>query len=65
MTNFEKIKAMSVEQTAKYIYIKDDALCDEICISNCPCNNGEDVESDDCIRCIKNGLKARLIPNDR
>ena len=65
MTNFEKIKAMSVEQVAKYIYIKDDVLCDEICKSNYPCNNGEDVEPDNCIRCIKKCLKARRIPNDR
>ena len=60
MTNFEKIKAMSVEQIAKYIYIKDDALRDEICISNCPCNNGEDVESDNCIRCIKKWLESEI-----
>ena len=58
MTNFKKIKAMGVEQVAKYIYIKDDVLCDEICKSNYPCNHGDDVEPDDCIRCIKNWLES-------
>lgn len=60
MTNFEKIKSVSVEQMSKYIYKHDDALCDEICNRNGLCNNGDDVEPDDCIVCIKNWLESEV-----
>ncbi len=60
MTNYERIKAMRVEKMAEYIYLRDETLCDEICKSNSPCNNGDDVESDDCIRCIKKWLESEV-----
>ena len=65
MTNFEKIKAMGVEELAEYIDKHDDALCDKICNAvwkqHHICPDGIDDESVErycCIRCIKNWLES-------
>lgn len=60
-THFERIKAMSVEEMAEYIYEHDDNLNDIICkamYSECPW--GDLVSSDNCLCCIKKWLESEV-----
>lgn len=57
MTNLEKIRNRSLEETATYILRHDDLLCDKICNAQGDCPYGDDVELVDCIECIKRWLK--------
>ena len=56
MTNLEKIRNRSLEETATYILRHDDLLCDKICNAQGDCPYGDDVESVDCIECIRRWL---------
>ena len=61
MTNFERIKLRTIEETADYIYSHDDALLDEICKSKGEeCPFGDDVESVNCKGCIKKWLESEV-----
>jgi hypothetical protein len=60
-THFERIKAMSVEEMAEYIYEHDDNLNDVICktmYSECPW--GDLVSPDNCLCCIKKWLEREV-----
>lgn len=60
-TNFERIKAMSVEEMAKYIYEHDDDLNDVICKTIYPeCPWGDLVSPDNCLGCIKKYLESEV-----
>lgn len=59
VTNFDRIKAMSVEEMAKYIYEYDDDLNDVICKTIYPeCPWGDFVSPDNCLSCIKKYLES-------
>jgi hypothetical protein len=61
MTNYERIKAMSVEEMAKYIYEHDDNLNDVICKTIYPeCPWGDLVSPDNCLGCIKKYLESEV-----
>ena len=60
MTNLEKIRNRSLDETARYIYSHDDNLCDEICESHGECPFGDNVETHNCIDCIKQWLKEEV-----
>lgn len=57
MTNLEKYRNRSLEETARYIHSRDDELCDEICKSRGECPFGDNVDTSNCIDCIKSWLK--------
>ena len=62
MTNFEKIKAMSVEELANVIYKANDEICFNNCISDTgnkfSCKFGENVDEQNCKECMKNWLES-------
>lgn len=52
-TNYDRIKELSVEELAEYIYTHDDDL-DMICKSSYDtCPFGDDVEPSNCKECVK------------
>ena len=55
MTNFERIKILTIDDVAEYLYKTDDLLMDEICINsyNNDCPFGDTVQPSDCKNCIK------------
>ena len=61
VTHFDRIKAMSVEEMAKYIYEHDDNLNDVICKTIYPeCPWGDLVSPDNCLDCIKKYLESEV-----
>ena len=63
-TNYDRIKNMSVEELADFIY---DAV-DKICFENCTkdtgnklqCRFGEDVTPERCVECMKHYLESEV-----
>lgn len=61
MTNYDRTKAMSVEEMADYIYSHDDELNDKICKTmHTECPFGDDVEPNNCKDCIKQWLESEV-----
>ena len=58
MTNFERIKLMSIEDMADYIYAHDDELNDRICKFHGECPYGDDVRVENCKECVKHWLES-------
>ena len=72
MTNYEKIKAMSVDDLAEKIYEIDDGQLDfSYCGENCPnvskcdelLDSKEGIRSEMCIEGIKHWLESEAEPN--
>ena len=67
MTNFEKIKAMDVEDLANVIYKANDEICFNNCISDTgnkfSCKFGENVDERNCQECMKNWLESEADDN--
>ena len=57
MTNYDAIKAMSVEDMAAYICKHDDDLLDSIC-GSLICPYGDDAEQYNCIDCVRRWLMS-------
>ena len=62
MTNFERIKEMSVEELANVLYGANDKICFANCMSatgyKFGCKFGEDVDEQNCKECMKNWLES-------
>lgn len=58
ITNLDAIRARSMEEIAKYIFEIDTALMNSICQQaySGECPFGDEVESSDCINCVKRWL---------
>jgi len=64
LTNFDRIKAMSVEELADVIYRAND----DICFSNCQkgtgdkfcCPYGDEITNEQCIGCVKKWLESEV-----
>lgn len=60
-TNFDRIKAMSVEEMAEHIYLHDDRLNDVVCKTmhkHCPF--GDNVTPQNCVSCVKKWLESEV-----
>lgn len=64
MTNFERIKILTVDDVAEYLYKTNDLLMDEICINsyNNDCPFGDTVQPSDCKNCVKVWLNREINP---
>lgn len=63
ITNFDRIKAMSVEELAEYLYNTDDLLCDEICKHSqvdYVCPYADEPTKEMCINCVKKWLESEV-----
>ena len=60
MTNLESIRNIGLDEAARYIYLHIDNLMDEICNSRGSCPFGDNVESGNCIDCIKQWFKEEV-----
>ena len=64
MTNFEKIKAMGLEEVAEFMY----GAADKICFENCAketgnkfsCERAGEIKPEMCINCMKHWLKSEV-----
>ncbi len=60
-TNYYRIRNMSVEELADYIYNHDDMLNDTICKTmHATCPFGDNVEPENCKTCIKQWLESEV-----
>ncbi len=63
-TNYDQVKAMSVEQMADFMYDAVDKICFERCSKETGnefcCKHGEDVRPESCINCIKHWLESEV-----
>ena len=68
MTNFEKIKAMNVEQLTEVLYDANDRVCFENCAKETgnkySCLHGEEVPTDACVKCMKNWLESEAVQDE-
>ena len=68
MTNFEKIKAMSLEEMAEFMYDAADKICFENCTretgNKFSCLHGEEVPTDACVKCMKCWLESEAADNE-
>ena len=63
-TNYDRIKSMSLEQLAEFLY----SASDEICFANCSrdtgnkfaCKFGNDVSFENCKNCMKEYLESEV-----
>ena len=68
MTNYDRIKAMSVEEMAKFIDTHNDDLGGKICFWYCEkttgskykCPYNEEERDKRCIECVKQWLKSEV-----
>lgn len=64
MTNYDRIKAMSVEEMADLIYDVADKICFRNCSAStgnefeCPC--GENLDISNCKNCMKQWLESEV-----
>lgn len=63
-TNHERIKAMSVEELAEFMYSAPDKICFENCTKNTgnkfSCKFGENVDFYNCVMCMKQYLEREV-----
>ena len=59
-TNYDRIRNMSIDELAEYIYNRDDELSGEICRHYMPCPYGEDCKPENCKDCIKKWLQSEV-----
>ena len=63
-TNFDRIKAMSVEEMAELIYSINDNVCFENCTRDTgnkySCKFGDDLKPENCLRCMKEYLESEV-----
>lgn len=64
MTNFEKIKSMSVEELAEFMYSANDKICFENCTRDTgnkySCKFGGGCTPENCVRCMKQYLESEV-----
>ena len=64
MTNLERIKAMTVEELAEFIYSANDNICFENCNRDTgnkySCKFGDDLKPENCINCMKIYLESEV-----
>lgn len=66
-TNYDRIKNMTIEELADFMY----SASDEICFANCTrdtgnkfsCKLGDDCSPENCKRCMKEYLESEAISN--
>ena len=62
MTNFDRIKTMSIEEMAEFMYSANDKICFDNCkkatSNKYSCKFGEDVTTENCMRCMKEYLES-------
>lgn len=62
MTNLERIKNMSVEEMAEFIYSANDKICFENCKQDTgnkyDCKFGDDLKPENCIKCMRAYLES-------
>lgn len=64
MTNYDRIKAMSVEEMADVLYDVTDKICFQNCSAStgnkfqCPC--GENLDISNCKNCMKKWLESEV-----
>lgn len=65
MTNFEKIKSMTIEEMAEFMYSANDKICFENCTQDTgnkfSCKIGEDVDPKNCIHCMREYLEKEAV----
>ena len=64
MLNYDRIKAMTVDELAEFIYSANDKICFENCKRDTgdkySCKFGEDLKPENCVRCIKKHLESEV-----
>lgn len=64
MTNYDRIKAMSVEELADVLYDVNDQICFENCSASTgnkfSCPLGDNLNISDCKKCIKKWLESEV-----
>lgn len=64
MTNYDNIKAMSVEELADVLYDANDKICFENCSASTgnkfSCPLGDNLNISDCKKCIKKWLESEV-----
>ena len=62
MNNYERIKNMSIEELAKFMYSASDKICFENCMKDTgnkfSCRFSEGVDTANCINCMKHYLES-------
>ena len=64
-TNYDRIKAMSIEQMAEVMYSAADKICFENCMKETGnefcCKHDEDSRPEQCINCMKRWLESATV----
>lgn len=64
MTNFERIKAMSVEEMAEFMCSANDTICFDNCNRDTgnkySCKFGDSCTPENCIKCMKEYLESEV-----
>ena len=67
MTNYNRIRTMSIEEMAKHIFYKNDILTEKICHQktiaknkNCPHNVNDNIPDECCINCVIEWLNSEV-----
>lgn len=64
MTNIEKVKLMSVEEMAEFIYFANDKICFDNCkrdtSNKYECKFGDDLKPENCINCMREYLESEV-----
>lgn len=63
-TNFDRVKKMSVEELAEFIYDAADKICFENCTKDTgnkyQCRFTEDISPRNCVECMKQYLESEV-----
>ena len=66
-SNFDRIKAMNVEELAEFMHSAPDKICFENCTKDTgnkfSCKFGENVDLSNCIKCMKQYLESEVENN--
>ena len=61
---YDRIRNMSIEQLAEFMYSANDKICFEKCTKDTgdkfSCEFGENVDSSNCIKCMKQYLESEV-----